>query len=259
MKTLLLLTILLTSHFIMAQTHPVLPIPGCEEIQRVGVQQPTGYLTNYWVSGHNNLTDNSCESISIRVSGTMYAGDIAYGVVDVDLFSQQTVDEVDFEIELNHVFESLSPGNDITVAKLWGEHRLLGELRLRKTMSFSEPVQTFAWVLIVKWQRSQLEYTEDFFPFEDGETIHVNYIWDDADPELPVSMLSLGHGRISIYPYQQQGGSGEQNGLIAYNQNLAVSPQVITFDLGIVNGEVVLVDGDQIKFDLNLYQGSDLY
>lgn len=244
------LILILTLFKANSQILPTDPVPGCTEIQRAGVTHSDGYSTHNWVWS-SSTDDSGCDSLNITVSGPMYSGDYAYGIVQIDQLTQTTQDEVDFSIELTGVFQSLPLYQDIVVAQFLNGGLITGELSLRKVPDLTAVVgnlssKTFyKWVLKVRWFNGSLvEHSDDIFAFNPDDEILFNYVWDEIDPNLPVSMFFLGNNMTSINPY-----TSSQTGI---TQNANGSGEIKIFHFGIINDDVLLLDGDHITFDLNL-------
>lgn len=234
------------------------PLPGCDNIQRVGIDQGgVGYSTMYWVEGYG-VTSEDCDGIAIQVSGEMYSGDFAYAIVGVEDFSQSTVEEVDFSVDLSDVFVSLSYGQEITILELYSDETKIGDVSIRKVLSVltsngkgnqvsSSPTQ---WVVKVKWinviNNSEIEHE---FTYNEDEVIEFNYIWDANGPQSTISMISLGSNRFSIYP-----DPNNHSGLVPLTN---VTGEVDVIFMGIINDNVLLIDGDRISFDINFQDQID--
>jgi len=237
------------------QVLPPDPLPDCSGIQRIGAQHSDGYLTRYWVNGYG-VNNDGCEGLSIQVSGQMQPDDFAYAIVDIDQFSQITPEEVDFSIDLTDVFQSLPIPYNVTVVQLHSSNALIGELILRKSTNPASTAGAGAgktnqqttsaemWVVKIIWYSGSLtDVTVDSFLFGGNDVVEFNYIWDDSVISMPVSMVSLGENKTSVNPYTIDG--------VGFTGNANFTGEATIMYLGLISSEVLLLDGDELKFDLS--------
>lgn len=255
-KSYLLTMLLMFGNYGICQPLPPDPLPDCPGIQRIGTQHSDGYLTQYWVNGYG-VNNDGCEGLSIQVSGQMQPDDFAYAIVDIDQFSQATPEEVDFSIDLTDVFQSLSIPHNVTVVQLHSSNVLIGELILRKstnpaaTAGTGKPNQQTTsaemWAVKIIWYSGSItDVTVDSFLFDGNDVVEFNYIWDDSVISMPVSMVSLGENKTSVNPYTIDG--------VGPTANANFTGEVTIMYLGLISSEILLLDDDEIKFDLSLNQ-----
>lgn len=239
-----------------AQGVPPNPVPGCLGPQSVGMMQPTGISSQYFIGAYSTTGQGDCAGIQGHiVHGDLLVNEYAYVMFDADHIIESTIGSVDFSIDLSTVLVNLPIGEQVRIVELYSDSSRIAGLTLKKIpnrMSSSRGARgqnydPYRWQLTVKWYGGLSGiFTEDKFNYAINDVIEYNYVAGLNNQQYSAAAIFL-NGDLTVNPYD-----GLSDPESSYG-----SSELVTYFVGFIETSATLIEGDRINFDINWDVSSD--